>query len=580
MNKRILLCCLLVSLLLVACTPGPPPQVKPAVGDERTIDLHPVIAQERELLAVFGDFTGISDYALVGGQLEYVQDEVLWVTELDGIHRVKQATDYASWQKEVASRNEMLRLASTTPPYFFADIDGDNIRMQTSGGLAAYRRANGENFDLMLSTSVGDTRCALAGAAELVLLGWHGNWELLVAASLPGLESNIYLVNMEPELVEINNRHVDTFTPALHASLSLDLKPGLVKIWQYDDEQFAYQAGGKVFAYNLTTGHQQELANIGSADVIWGARNLFITLLDEHSNLTLWYQGEHKPVSGQLQFTPDWVNDKLYYLSLAEEQNGMFVMDLPSLQETELASASPETAINCFALSPDKQRLLFVAGTKATYDPNEQVDETAFIVDLATGVIQEVAGLDKDGWVRHEQAVWIRPDLIALGHRGLWSPEDGQTLSFYTLAGNRLSLKRATKLNSGLFTPDGRGVFLNDRDYSDGYDPSFKANIWCYDAQADQLQQLTQKKEGQIQQDQALAYSPQHQLLFVSRFKGYMQPSSYSGRLEHGVLVDKQGREYTLLKTRNNPILHAIWMGNQLLIQTTDSVLVYGFAEQ
>lgn len=582
MNKKLLAICLLVTLLLTACTPSTPKKngEQPIVEKDRNIGLRSAMVQGKQLKAVFRNLQGVTDYAVSGEQLEYVQDEILWQTKLDGLHQAKQTTDYVSWHDEVAQTNERLRLASDQLPDYFVKVDGDNIRYEQNNHFAAYRRANAGKYDLVVCNPLGQKHVVLSGAEELALLGWHKDMQLVLAASWPELPINIYVMDLQPEYVELNDLHVDTFSPGSISLSTLKLGSDVRMIWEYDQEQFAYQLDGKVYVHNLTTGSQQGLASIGKSEVIWAARDLFVAVPHENSDIILWYQGQNTDLSGQSHFVPDWIHNNLYYLSLSGEQNSIYVTDLSTLQEKKIASAKPGYIITCFALSPDSQRLLFVEGEKLSYEPTEKVEESIIIIDLPTGSKQEVIGLSKDNWVQHQQVVWVRENLIALGYIGLMAGETSQTLSFYTLSDSRLSLKRATKLNSGLFTPDGEGVFLSDLDHSDGYYVQMPANVWHYDTVQDKLQQLTQKAEWQIQHDSALAYNPTRQLLFVGRFRGYTLPRSYSGKLWHGVLVDKQGREYTLLKLRDDYIQQAIWIGNRLLVQTTDSVLVYEFTGQ
>lgn len=376
---------------------------------------------------------------------------------------------------------------------------------------------------------------------------------------------------------ERNDEHIDTMSPGTYSLRSIDVALGDTIVWQYDVEEYAYQYASKVYASNLITNKQHELADIGSAKVIWGERNLFVTAQDKHDALTMWYQGQSTPVSGQFHFVPDWENNKFYYLSKTDEQNSIYVTNLTPLVEMKLVTAREGNIITCFALSPNKQGLLFVETTKPTDDPNEEPGEWVFIVDLVSGKVQEITGLEREAWIRHEQAVWLADDLIAFGYCRLMAGSDEQTLSFHTLSGNKLSLKRGTKLNSGLFEPDGKGIFLNDFDHSDGFVPGSPANIWHYDVVHDELQQLTHKAEWPIQQDGALAYNPERQLLFIRRFKGYTLAHEYDRQLLHGVLIDKQGREYTLFKLRDDHFHHAIWIGNRLLVQTGDCIFVYDF---
>jgi hypothetical protein len=333
-----------------------------------------------------------------------------------------------------------------------------------------------------------------------------------------------------------------------------------------------------VYVRELASGNQRELADVGRDDVIWGDHELFVSSRGDAAASMLWLQGEAQQLSGNSSFVTDLAGGKLYYMSHPAGRNRIYVFDLASRQETQLAEASPETSITCFALSPDGQKLLFVDTVENKHNPGEQVPESLFILDLMSGDKQQVQGLTKGAEIRHEQAVWMRENLIALGYCGLMAPQEAQTLSFYTLTNGNLSVKREPYYNSGLFTPDGKGVFLSDRDHSDGYAEEFKANVWYYDVEQDSLRQLTSKAEGQIQQDYAMAYHAARGLLFISRFKGSTH-ADYSGAVLHGVLVDRQGREYTLLKLRDAEILQALWVGDRLLVWTTGSVDVYEFLE-
>jgi hypothetical protein len=581
MKRNLLALCLLVPLLLTACVPSQPGKNNGAgsVPDkERTIKLHSVEVQEKQLNAVFENFSGVTSYAFSHSQrqLGYKEDGMLWTTDLNGLHQPQQDTAFATWY-EATAKDEALRFASDRLPNYFPSVDGDNIRCDPRGRFAAYRQVIDGKYNLILSNPIGQKHIILSQAESLALLGWHDDMKLVFAAAWPELPTNIYVIDLQAEFVELNDVHNDTFTPPAFSLSDLKLGPDLRTIWKYDEEQLAYQMGSAVYVQNLVTGNKHELANIGHADVIWAAGDLFVSARDKNSEATLWYRGQNKPLSGQRYFEPDWVNSKLYYLSLPEEQNSIYVTDLNSLQETQIASTEPGRLISGFSQSPDNKRLLYIEG-KSTYDLGEKVNETAFVIDLAAKNKQEISGLSKENSVRHEQVVWIRENLIALGYIGLWASENSQTLDFYTLSDNEIALTRTTRLNSGLFTPDGKGIFLSDFDHSDGYDPSFKANIWHYDTAKDTLQQVTQKAEWQIQQDIHLTYNPTRQLLFISRFRGHTQ-ANYTGQLRHGVLVDQQRREFTLLKLREEDILQALWIGDRLLVRTTDRVLVYDFAE-
>lgn len=572
MRKKLSVLCLLALMLSTACG-------RITLDDQKVVALQPITVQGREFRAVFPDASGVTDYAMgEQGQLAYVEDKVLWKTSFDGLHKVERGSGYEEWYSQIAETNSRLRSASDQPPRGFISIAGENIRFSEYNRLVAYRQPEADGYDLVICTPDGQKRVVLSGVKELSLLGWADDMNLVFAAKGAGIMANVYVVDLRPDYVELIDYQVSTFSPDVHALTPWAPGPGLKSIWEYDAERIAYQLGSKVYLRELASGSQRELADVGRDDVIWGEHELFVSSHGDAATSILWLQGEAQQLSGNSGFVADLAGGKLYYMSHPSGRNRIYAFDLVSQQETQLAEASPETSITCFALSPDGKRLLFVDAAENNHNPGEQVPESLFILDLVNGDKREVSGLTKGAQIRHEQVVWMKENLIALGYCGLMAPQEAQTLSFYTLSNGSLSVKREPYFNSGLFTPSGKGVFLSDRDYSDGYAEEFKANVWYYDVEQDSLRQLTSKAEWQIQQDDALAYNPERGLLFISRFKGSTQ-ADYSGRVLHGVLIDWRGREYTLQQMRDEEILRAFWVGNRLLVWTTGSVAVYEFSE-
>jgi len=378
------------------------------------------------------------------------------------------------------------------------------------------------------------------------------------------------------DYVELTDRHLDTFSPGSYSSAPL--APGLVtkRIWAYDAGSVAYHSGNKVYAHELASGKTRELADVGRDDLIWAEGNLFVSSRGDAAKSILWVQGETAQLSGNTGFVADWDGGKLYYMSHPAGQNRICVFDFASRQEAQLAEASPKYSIGAFALSPNRKQLLYVEATEAEPGPMDPVYESLFLFDLNIGESRGLGGLPQEAHIRHEQIVWIAEGLIALGHCRLTAPQEAQTLSFYNLSGGSISLKRQTVFNSGLFTSDGQGVYLSDRDHSDGYAQVFPANVWYYRFAHDDLQQVTRKPAWQVQQDQALAYHSARKLLFISRFKGSILPDA-SDSLVHGVLIDQQGRECTLLKLRGTEILQALWVGERLVVVTTEDVVSFQF---
>lgn len=573
---------LLLLLSLTACA-GKAPAESASTASDHNQALRSVAVQGRRLQAVFGDFSPVTDCAFQWldwqGRLEYVAGQVLWETNLEGVHRVLRDSGYATWHEQVAAENAEQRAASDALPAGFPQLSGDNVRYQPAGGLAAYRRSGTAGYDLLLRNPIGQERTILTEAEELVLLGWAGATRLVAIGQWAQAEQNVFLIDVWDDAVELADAQVDSLSPGQFVASTVKLGAGLGPIWDYDGQRVAYQLGAEVYARDLQSGEQQVLAVIGDCNVSWADHDLFVTVDGEGRNPTLWLQGQGHRLSGNSGFVADREGQRLYYLSESlVAGNRIHQLNLANWEERQLLAAAADRTITGFDLSPDRRRLLLAETNVPNYNPGEQVDELLSVLDLLTGERRSLAGLDKDGWVRHQQVVWLQEDLIALGHCRLMAPSDGQTLWFYRLTGSSLQLVRQTELNSGLFAPDRRLIILSDFDHSDGYDASFRSNLWRYDAVSDSLRQLTRKADWQVQQDHALAYQTSREWLFASRFRGYLRPGDSLGQLLHGVLIDNQGREFTLCKLRDEQIQQALWFGDRLVVRTSDSLLVYDFS--
>lgn len=578
MKKRTLLPLLAVLVFLAGCGRSAP-SADLQVGQRQRIPLQSVTLQGRETQAVFPAAAAVSDFAMVEpGELQYVRDQQLWRTRLDGEHLLERSTGHEEWGQAVTALNGKLRCQSDQQPPGFVSVKGDNLRYGEHNRLVAYRRSSAGAYDLLVGTPGGQELVVLSGLGRLELIGWLDGLVLVFSAEATDIPANVYMLDLRQDYAELIDSPLDTFSPGSYSSVPL--VPGLAvkRIWAYDAESVAYHSGNKVHVHELTSGKTRELLDVGRDDVIWAEGNLFVSSRGDAAKSILWIQGEAEQLTGNSGFFVDWDSGKLYYMSHPAGQNRIFVFDLASRQEAQLAEASPEYTIGAFALSPDRARLLYVEATKADLGSMDQVYESLFILDLTTGQRQEVSGLSPEAHLRHEQMTWIKENLISLGHCRLMAPQEAQTLSFYTLSSGNISLKRQTVLNSGLFTADGQGVYLSDRDHSDGYDALLPSNVWYYGFEHDSLRQITKRAEWQVQQDQALAYHSARKLLFISRFKGSTLPDA-SDRAVHGVLIDQQGRESTLLKLRDAEILQAFWVGERLVVVTTEAVLGLQFGD-
>ena len=582
--KRILLLLFALIMLVTGCArqANNPPTVAPggeapvALPAERQISLHKLNYQGQELAAVFRDFTGVSALTLNQSGLSYIQDKALWSSDFSGKHELmhqEPAQTYEKWYQEISALHEAERKKEVQPD--FEDVTGKYLDRYN---LLAYSEAR----NLVLAHASGAEKILAENAGDLELLGWMDNTLLVFYADLPGHGKNVYTIDAWDEVVAFNSHYTNTLSLGSNR-FSEVVASHAGHMWAYDENRVAYALGGKV--YTIEQSGPSRVVTTPDEPLVRTERELMIFHdLESGTAPRMQYNGRTtvlRQSTAQMPMDVDWLNEKLYYVSEDEYGMGVSVIDLTSMEETDLFYAAEDFRLTCLALSPAGEELVFVQVQEIVPDdgPYNNYRNEVYRYDMISGHMLPLQGQGlHDRLMLHQfaSAYWLKEDLIALGQRFDSSPGGEQPLSLHriTPAGN-VSVSEQWDEHVELVSDDVNHIFLSDWASGGGWDERMACNIWYYDVANNlRARQLTGKHPWQIQQDKSLAFNEERGLLFISRLKGFLdQGYGYQQPIVHGVLVDLQGREYTLMSEDIRSIEQAVWMEDDLYVRLPGKIV-------
>jgi hypothetical protein len=269
---------------------------------------------------------------------------------------------------------------------------------------------------------------------------------------------------------------------------------------------------------------------------------------------------------------------QFFYIFREDWATGIAVVDLSTMEETTLFYAADGFGVYAFALSPQGDGLIFAQVQEIPPEDGPYSDyiSEVYRFDFISGHMQLLTGAGmslEPTWSYVAEAYWLNEDLVGLGRHYGGNPGSESPLSIHRIdsMGDAVGFNQLDQ-HVTLVSPDKKHLFMGDWNSGDGWDQSFQWSVWHLANGDLRPRQLTVPRPNQIQQDHALAFSEERELLFISRFKGF-EDSTNLRPIYQGLLVDLQGREFTLMAQDIRAIEQAVWIGDDLYVRLPSKIV-------